>query len=231
MTADEADGDTIRVMVVDDHAIVRRGLAAYIDTVPGLTMTGEAADGRQTLAELRGWQTLGEPLPDVVLMDLQMPRLGGVEATEIITRTHPEVKVVVLTSFGEAERVHAALAAGAAGYLLKDAEPEEVVLAIKAAGAGVVHLDSAAARQLARRMAAPKVGLASLTVREREILALVARGLSNQEIADRLVISERTARTHVSNMLNKLQLPSRTQAALLAIREGLIPHPTGDRDE
>ncbi|MGI5488270.1 response regulator transcription factor [Microtetraspora malaysiensis] len=217
--------EVIRVMVVDDHAIVRRGLLAYVDTVPTLEVVGEAADGQQAVAQLRQWQTLGEPLPDVVLMDLQMPKMGGVEATEAITRAHPEVKVVVLSSFGEAERVHAALAAGAAGYLLKDADPDEVVTAIRVAADGEVHLDSAVARQLTRRMAAPHVGLNALTAREREILTLVAQGNSNRDIAGRLAISERTARTHVSNVLTKLQLSSRTQAALLAIREGLIPPP------
>jgi DNA-binding NarL/FixJ family response regulator len=164
-------------------------------------------------------------MPDVVLMDLQMPRMDGVQATAAIVRAHPQVKVVVLTSFGEVERVHAALAAGAAGYVLKDADPAEVATAITAAAAGEVHLDSAVARQLARRMSAPQAGLTSLTAREREILALVAQGHSNRDIADTLVISERTARTHVSNVLSKLQLSSRTQAALLAIREGLIPPP------
>jgi DNA-binding NarL/FixJ family response regulator len=226
MTGDEVATEAIRVMVVDDHAIVRRGLLAYVDTVPTLRVIGEAADGQQALTQLRQWQTLGEPMPDVVLMDLQMPRMGGVEATEAIVRTHPGVKVVVLSSFGEVERVHAALAAGAAGYLLKDADPDEVATAIRAAAAGEVHLDSAVARQLTRRMAAPHVGLTSLTVREREILTLVAQGHSNRDIAERLVISERTARTHVSNVLTKLQLSSRTQAALLAIREGLIAPPS-----
>jgi DNA-binding NarL/FixJ family response regulator len=225
MTEDPTPDDVIRVMLVDDHAIVRRGLQAYVDTVATLRVVGEAADGQQAVDRLQQWQTLGEPLPDVVLMDLQMPRMGGVEATEVIARAHPEVKVVVLTSFGEVERVHAALAAGAAGYLLKDAEPEEVAVAVRAAADGEVHLDSAVARQLTRRMAAPRVGLTSLTAREREILTLVAQGHSNRDIADRLVISERTARTHVSNVLTKLQLSSRTQAALLAIREGLILPP------
>jgi DNA-binding NarL/FixJ family response regulator len=225
MTEDPTPDDVIRVMLVDDHAIVRRGLQAYVDTVAALHVVGEAADGQQAVDRLQQWQTLGEPLPDVILMDLQMPRMGGVEATEVIARAHPEVKVVVLTSFGEVERVHAALAAGAAGYLLKDAEPEEVAVAVRAAAAGEVHLDSAVARQLTRRMAAPRVGLTSLTAREREILTLVAQGHSNRDIADRLVISERTARTHVSNVLTKLQLSSRTQAALLAIREGLILPP------
>ena len=225
MTGKEALAEVIRVMIVDDHAIVRRGLQAYVDTVPTLEVVGEASDGQQALARLRQWQTMGEPLPDVVLMDLQMPRMGGVEATSAIVQAHPEVKVVVLTSFGEAERVHAALAAGAAGYLLKDADPDEVVTAIRAAAEGEVHLDSAVARQLTRRMVAPNVGLSALTAREREILTLVAQGYSNREIADRLAISERTARTHVSNVLSKLQLSSRTQAALLAIKEGLIPPP------
>jgi DNA-binding NarL/FixJ family response regulator len=226
MTGDEITTEVIRIMVVDDHAIVRRGLLAYVDTVPTLEVVGEAADGHQAVTLLQQWQTLGEPLPQVVLMDLQMPRMDGVEATAAISRAHPEVKVVVLTSFGEVERVHAALAAGAAGYLLKDADPEEVATAIRAAAAGEVHLDAAVARQLTRRMAAPQVGLGSLTAREREILTLVAQGHSNREIAARLVISERTARTHVSNVLAKLQLASRTQAALLAIREGLIAPPT-----
>jgi DNA-binding NarL/FixJ family response regulator len=218
--------EVIRVMVVDDHAIVRRGLLAYVDTVPTLEVVAEAADGQAAVTQLQQRQTLGEPMPHVVLMDLQMPRMGGVEATEAIARAHPEVKVVVLTSFGEVERVHGALAAGAAGYLLKDADPEEVATAIRAAAAGEVHLDAAVARQLTRRMAAPQAGLNSLTAREREILTLVAQGHSNRAIADRLVISERTARTHVSNVLSKLQLASRTQAALLAIREGLIPPPS-----
>ena len=216
----------IRLMVVDDHAIVRRGIFAYVDAVPTVEVVGEATDGQEALAQLAQWSALGTPLPDVVLMDLQMPRMGGIEATRAIARAHPDVRVVVLTSFGEVERVHAALAAGAAGYLLKDAEPAEVVTAVRAAAAGEVHLDAAVARQLTRRMSGPQVGLGALTTREREILALVAQGQSNRDVADSLGISERTARTHVSNVLTKLQLASRTQAALLAIREGLIPPPS-----
>jgi DNA-binding NarL/FixJ family response regulator len=218
--------DVIRIMVVDDHKIVRRGLLAYIATVPTVQMIGEAADGEQALVLLREWHTLRKPMPDVVLMDLQMPGMGGVAATEAITRTYPDVKVVVLTSFGEVERVHAALAANAAGYLLKDADPDEVVNAVRAAAAGDMHLNPAVARRLTRHMAAPTVGLNSLTAREREILTLVAQGQSNRDIAHHLVISERTARTHVSNVLAKLKLSSRTQAALLAIREGLVPPPS-----
>ncbi|MGY1710548.1 response regulator transcription factor [Geodermatophilus sp. SYSU D00758] len=215
----------IGLVLVDDHAVVRRGVQAYVTAVPGMRVLGEAADGQEAVDLLARRAATGEPLPDVVLMDLQMPLMDGVAATAAITRAHPSVRVVVLTSFGEAERVHAALAAGAAGYVLKDADPAEVATAIRAAAAGEVHLDAAVARQLARRMAAPRDGLSALTDREREVLALVARGHSNREIADRLVISERTARTHVSNVLGKLRLASRTQAALLAIKEGLVPPP------
>ncbi len=225
-TDEPAAPAVIRLMVVDDHAIVRRGILAYVDAVPTVEVVGEAVDGQEALAQLAQWTALGTPLPDVVLMDLQMPRMGGVEATGAIAATYPGVRVVVLTSFGEVERVHAALAAGAAGYLLKDAEPAEVVTAVRAAAAGEVHLDAAVARQLTRRMSGPQVGLGALTTREREILALVAQGQSNRDVADSLGISERTARTHVSNVLTKLQLSSRTQAALLAIREGLIPPPS-----
>ena len=210
-----------RVLVVDDHAFVRRGVLAYLATVPGLEAVGEAPDGETALALLATG-----PRPDVVLMDVQMPGMGGVAATEAVVRDHPEVAVVVLSSFGEVERVQTALAAGAAGYLLKDADPDEVAAAIRAAAAGEVHLDPTVARRLTRRLAAPRDGLSALSTREREILALVAEGCSNQDIAERLVISERTARTHVSNVLGKLQLASRTQAALLAIKEGLIPPPT-----
>jgi DNA-binding NarL/FixJ family response regulator len=215
----------VRILIVDDHAVVRRGLRAFVETEPELEVIGEAADGQQAVDLLHQRRTLGQPLPDVVLMDLQMPGMGGAEATGRITAAHPEVRVVVLTSFGEVERVHAALAAGASGYLLKDAEPEEVAAAVRAAAAGEVPLDSAVAGRLTRRLTTPRVGLAALTAREREILVLVAQGHANREIADRLVISERTARTHVSNLLSKLQLSSRTQAALLAIREGLVTPP------
>jgi DNA-binding NarL/FixJ family response regulator len=218
--------EPIRVLLVDDHVVVRRGLRAFVETEPELEVIGEAGHGAAALDLLAQWRTLGEPLPDVVLMDLRMPRMDGTEATARIVSRFPGVRVVVLTSFGEAERVHNALEAGAAGYLLKDAEPGEVAEAIRAAARGEVHLDSAVAGQLVRRISAPRIGLTALTAREREILALVAEGHANRTIAERLVISERTARTHVSNMLNKLQLSSRTQAALFAIREGLIPPPS-----
>ncbi|MEQ3549586.1 response regulator transcription factor [Pseudonocardia nematodicida] len=211
-------------MVVDDHAVVRRGIRAYLEVSDDLQVVAEAADGGEALERLDAMAAHGE-LPDVVLIDLLMPGLDGAEATSRITARHPAVRVVVLTSFGETERVHTALSHGASGYLLKDAEPDEVVAAVRAAAAGEVYLDPAVARRLTREIVAPPTGLAALTGRERDVLVQVARGRSNQEIADELVISERTARTHVSNVLRKLQLTSRTQAALVAIRQGLVPPP------
>ncbi|TXR57238.1 response regulator transcription factor [Quadrisphaera setariae] len=209
------------MLVVDDHAVVRRGVVAYLDALEDVEVVGEAEDGRAALDRLAEAAVLSE-LPDVVLMDLQMPRLDGVAATEEVVRRFPGVKVVILTSFGETERVHAALERGASGYLLKDAGPAEVEAALRAAVRDEVFLDAAVTRRLTQEMRAPRVGLGALTAREREVLVLVAEGRSNQEIADRLFISERTARTHVSHLLAKMGLSSRTQAALLAVKEGLV---------
>jgi DNA-binding NarL/FixJ family response regulator len=211
----------LRVLVVDDHAVVRRGVIAYLDVVDDIEVAGEAADGKEAVDKLAALSVL-DRLPDVVLMDLQMPRMDGVVATTEITRRFPSVRVVILTSFGESERVHNALTEGAAGYLLKDAGPAEVATALYAASRDELFLDAAVARRLTQRIRAPRSGLGILTAREREILVLVARGRSNKEIAAELVISERTARTHVSNLLGKLNLTSRTQAALVAVREGLV---------
>jgi DNA-binding NarL/FixJ family response regulator len=216
----------VRVFVVDDHAVVRRGLRAYLESVDNMEMVGEAADGREALEGIAALAA-AEGLPDVVLMDLLMPGMDGVTATAAITERHPDLAVVAMTSFTQADMVHGALQAGAAGYLLKDAEADEVAAAIRAACRGEVHLDPAIAKQLTRSLVAPKPQAAdALTDREREVLVLVAQGLSNQQIADSLVISERTARTHVSNILGKLGVASRTQAALLAIREGIAPAPS-----
>jgi DNA-binding NarL/FixJ family response regulator len=210
------------VLIVDDHAVVRRGIRAYLEVLDDMEAAAEAADGQEALARLDAMAAHGE-LPDVVLIDLLMPRMDGSTAIGLIKERHPGVPVVVLTSFGEMERVHAALAQGAAGYLLKDAEAGEVVSAIRAAARGEVFLDPAVARGLTQEMVSPPTGLVSLTSRERDVLVLVAEGRSNQQIADELVISERTARTHVSNVLRKLRLTSRTQAALFAVRQGLVP--------
>ena len=215
------NGD-LRVLVVDDHAVVRRGVIAYLEVLDDVEVAGEAADGSAALEVLAELAVHGR-LPDVALMDLRMPGMDGVDAIAEIRRRFPTVQVVVLTSFGEIERVHAALHEGAAGYLLKDAGPGEIAAALHAAARGEVFLDAAVARRLAQEIRAPHSGLRALTAREREILRLVAEGRSNKEIAATLVISERTARTHVSNLLGKLGLASRTQAALLAIREGLVP--------
>ena len=217
----------VMVFVVDDHTVVRRGLRAYLDMVDDMEMVGEAANGQEALDGIAALVADGQP-PDVVLMDLLMPGMGGVTATAAITQLHPGVAVVAMTSFTQADMVHGALQAGAAGYLLKDAEAEEVAAAIRAACRGEVHLDAVVAKQLTRSLVAPgPQTVHALTDREREVLILVAQGLSNQQIADALVISERTARTHVSNILSKLGVESRTQAALLAIREGIAPVPSG----
>jgi len=220
-----AGQEVIGVLVVDDHAVVRRGLAAYLESADGIEAVAEAANGRDALVQLRRLATENR-LPRVVLMDVLMPEMDGISAIGEILASYPDVRVVMLTSFGEVERVYAALQAGAAGYLLKDADPDEVAAAIRAAARGEVHLDPAVAGRLTRQLVSPPTGLASLTARERTVLALVARGLSNRQIAAELYISDRTARTHVSHVLTKLQLSSRTQAALVAIREGLIPPPS-----
>jgi DNA-binding NarL/FixJ family response regulator len=213
----------VQVMIVDDHAVVRRGVRAYLEALDDMAVAAEAADGRDALDQLAGLAARGHRLPDVVLLDLVMPRMDGVTAVSLITSRHPSVRVVILTSFGEMERVHAALAGGAVGYLLKDAGPAEVAAAIGTAARDGTYLDPVIARRLTRELSAPPSGLNALTPRERAVLALVAQGRSNQEIAGELVISERTARTHVSHVLRKLQLTSRTQAALVAVREGLVP--------
>jgi DNA-binding NarL/FixJ family response regulator len=223
--ADDPGQQPIRVFVVDDHAVVRRGLRGYLEVVDDMEVVGEAADGQQALEGIAALVVAGRP-PDVALMDLLMPGMDGVAATAAITQRHPEVQVVAMTSFTQADLVHDALQAGAAGYLLKDAEADEVAAAIRAARRGEVHLDPAIAKQLTRSLVAPRPQrVSALTGREREVLVLVAQGLSNRQIADSLVISERTARTHVSNILGKLGVASRTQAALLAIGEGIASAP------
>lgn len=215
------DQQTITVFLVDDHSVVRAGLVAYLGTEPGIEVVGEAADGREALARLGALAAQGRT-PDVVLMDLQMPHLDGIEATTQVKATWPHIEIIAVTSFIEEARVRAALAAGATGYLLKDADASDVAGAIRAAVAGEVRLDPAAAAALAAGLRAPKSAVADLTDREREVIVLVAEGYSNRELARRLGVAERTARTHVSNILAKLGLASRTQAAMWAVREGLV---------
>ena len=221
-------GDAIRVFLVDDHGVVRRGLRGYLGTFDDIEVVGEAGGGEVALAEIERLRA-EDRSPDVVLMDLAMAGMDGVETTRRVRKEWTDVEVVAVTSFVEEERVQAALAAGASGYIIKDAAPEEIALAIRAAHAGEVHLDAQVTSRLLNGLR-PRTELSDqlgeLTAREREILALVAAGHANKEIARQLVITERTARTHVSNILRKLRLTSRTQAALIAVREGLVGSPT-----
>jgi DNA-binding NarL/FixJ family response regulator len=217
----DPDTEPVRVLLVDDHTIVRTGLAAYLGTEPGIEVVGEAADGEEALARIAALARAGTP-PDVVLMDMQMPRLDGVQTTIQVKESWPEIDVIAVTSFLEEARIRAALEAGATGYLLKDADATDVVDAIRAAVAGEVRLDPAVAAALAASFRSPPSSAESLTAREREVVVLVAQGATNREIGKRLGVAERTARTHVSNILAKLGLASRTQAAMWAVREGLV---------
>ena len=223
-----AEDAPIRVFIVDDHGIVRRGVRSYLSIFEDLEVVGDAADGREALDRLRAMAAAGAP-PDVVLMDLAMEPIDGVTATRELRSMLPEIEVVAVTSLVDQSRVQEALEAGASGYLIKDAAPEELALAIRAAHRGETHIDPALARRVMDSLLAKRSGppppLSELSPRELEILRLIAEGCANKEIARRLMISERTARTHVSNILRKLGLSSRTQAALLAVREGLAPAP------
>jgi DNA-binding NarL/FixJ family response regulator len=211
-----AAGSRIRVLIVDDHTVVRRGLRGFFDLLDDIDVVGEAGDGHGAVA------MTGALHPDVVLMDIVMPAMDGITAIAAIKDRHPEIEVVALTSFIDEDRVTAALEAGASGYLLKDAEADDVAAAVRRAHAGEVHLDPQVARLLAERVRNPLPDHEPLTEREREVLGLVARGHSNKEIATLLDITERTARTHVSNILGKLDLASRTQAALWAIEHRAV---------
>jgi NarL family two-component system response regulator LiaR len=210
--------NVIRVLIVDDHAVVREGLRALIETQPDMTLVGEARNGAEAV------QKTDELEPDVVLMDLVMPHKDGIKATAEIQQAQPDVRVLVLTSFAEDDKVFPAIKAGAMGYMLKDASPLELLAGIRDVYRGEPTMHPTVARKLIREIKQPTKLPPTpepLSEREGEVLALVARGLSNQEIADRLYISEKTVRTHVSNILGKLHLANRTQAALYALREGI----------
>jgi NarL family two-component system response regulator LiaR len=210
----------IRVMLVDDHAVVRKGMRALLDREPGIEVVGEAETGEQAV------HAAGRLRPDVILMDLEMPGAGGIEATRQITSEHPEIRIVVLTSHAAEEDVFPALKAGALGYLLKHSAPEEVLQAIHQARRGETALHPVIARMVLQELNKPAQPqqprtAEPLSERELDVLRLLARGMSNQEIADALVVGEATVRSHVSSILRKLQLASRTQAALYALRAGL----------
>lgn len=210
--------ERIRILTADDHAIVREGLRALIATEPGLELVAEAADGMEALEKVRATK------PDVILLDMMMPRKDGLGAISDIIRENPDARILVLTSFAEDEKVFPAIKAGALGYLLKDSSPQELLQAIRNVYNGEASLHPTIARKLMRELNQPP-GLPPttdpLTEREVEVLRLVAQGLSNDDIADRLVVSERTVRTHVSHILDKLHLANRTQMALYAVREGI----------
>jgi len=208
--------DSIRVLIVDDHAVLREGLRSFLELQDGIVVVGEAADGAEAVE-------LAQRLrPGVVLMDLVMPKLDGVEAMRRVRELVPETRVIVLTSFIDDDRLLPAIRAGAAGYLLKNAEPQELARAIRAADAGEALIDPTVAARLVETLAAEHGGdsYENLTPRERAVLDLIGRGFSNKRIALELGIAEKTAKTHVSNLLGKLGVADRTQAALYATRLG-----------
>ena len=203
----------IRVVVVDDHWVVRQGLRLFLGQQPGIEVVGEAADGEEALGVVATLR------PDVVLMDVLMPRLDGIEATRRIRERWPDVEVVALTTVADGEAVVAAISAGATGYLVKETAGEPLVAAVRAAAEGRVELSPEAARRLASAIR-PRPAPEPLTPREREVLGLVAEGRANKEIAARLGITEKTVKAHVTRVLEKLGVQSRTQAALVAVRSG-----------
>jgi DNA-binding NarL/FixJ family response regulator len=217
-----------RVLIVDDHDVVRRGLVAYLGTEPDLDVIGVSESGEAALDELERLAR-DDRLPHVVVMDLQMGALDGVEATRLIRARYDGVAIVALTSFSDSSRVHAALAAGASGYVLKTADVDELTEAVRAARRGEPALGVEAIRGLIDEIRSPSpVETVPLSPRELEVVRLLARGKSNKAIAIRLGISERTARTHVSNILRRLGLSSRTEAAVWAVEHGFAESDRGD---
>lgn len=223
-----SEGGKIRVLIVDDHAMVRQGLRTFLElqdtSALPIEVVGEAGNGLEAVKAAHTTR------PDVVLLDLVMPEMDGIQATSRILEGSPHTRVIILTSFGEEDKVMPAIRAGAQGYLLKDIPPDELVQAVREVYLGKVQLHPEVARKLMAAVVAdekPSAGHAAtasedgLTEREQEILRLIADGLNNREIAEKLVISEKTVKTHVSNILGKLNLDDRTQAAIYALRHGL----------
>ena len=216
------------VLIADDQALVRMGLRKVFETEPDMTVAGEASDGEEAVAAVRRLQ------PDVILMDIRMPALDGIEATRRITAARPDAKVVILTTFGLDTYVYESLRAGASGFMLKDAPPEEITAAVRVVAAGDALLAPSVTRsvieEFARRPPEPLAepeALNELTPREREVFALLVRGLSNPEICEELVISEATAKTHVARILQKLGLRDRVQAVIFAYESGLVDRSAG----
>ena len=211
----------IKVMIVDDHGIVRQGLRTYLDLLEDIIIVAEAENGLEALEKVRQFN------PDIVLMDLVMPEMDGIEATHKICGSYPDVKVIVLTSFTEDEQVFSAIKAGAVGYLLKDISPPDLVKAIQAVHKGETHLHPEITKKLMNQFVSPKseaeITPDELTPREMEVLQLIAQGLSNKELAKKLTISEKTVKTHLSSIFSKLHLSDRTQAAIYALKHNLVP--------
>ncbi|MGF9767763.1 response regulator [Bacillus albus] len=213
----------IKVLLVDDHTVVLKGLAFFLSTQEDLELVGEASNGKEALVKV------GETHPDVVLMDLYMPEMDGVEATGCIKKEYPDVKVIVLTSFSDQAHVLPALRAGSSGYILKDVEPDQLVEAIRSAYKGNIQLHPDIANALLSQTLPVEekeeehsIQVDVLTARENEVLQLLAKGMSNKEIASVLVITEKTVKAHVSSILSKLNLSDRTQAALYAVKNGIV---------
>jgi NarL family two-component system response regulator LiaR len=212
--------ETITVMLIDDHRVVRQGLRDFLELQPDIDVIGEASSGEE------GVQLARELLPDVVLMDLVMPGIDGVETTRLVKAVSPSSRVIVLTSFADDDKVFPAIKAGAISYLLKDISPEDLAHAIRAAQRNEAVLHPEVAAKLMQEFSAPRPGeppVDQLTPREMDVLRLVAKGMSNKEIADKLIISEKTTKTHISNILSKLHLADRTQVAIYALRKRLVP--------
>jgi NarL family two-component system response regulator LiaR len=210
--------EPIQVLIVDDHAVVREGLRAFLQTQEGMNVAGEAADGNEAI------EAATRLRPDVILMDLVMPELDGVTAMRTLRERVPDARVIVLTSFLDEDKLLPALRAGAAGYLLKNAEPKELARAVRAAHAGEALLDPVVAARLVERLATDgdRDPIDRLTPREREVLVLIGRGYPNKRIARELGLAEKTVKTHVGHVLAKLGVTDRTQAAVLAVRAGLV---------
>jgi NarL family two-component system response regulator LiaR len=207
----------IRVLVVDDHAMVRRGLASFLKISADLLLVGEAKNGLEAI------QRCDEILPDVVLMDMVMPEMDGATATRAICQKHPQVRVIALTSFKEGDLVKNALEAGAIGYLLKDVSGENLVNAIRAAHSGRATLSPEVAQTLVETANHPPLPVINLTERERQVLAAMVDGLNNKQIAEKLTVSLSTIKSHVSNILLKLSITSRTEAVAFALRNNIVP--------
>ncbi|MBV7337461.1 response regulator transcription factor [Chloroflexi bacterium TSY] len=211
--------EAIRLLIVDDHAIVRRGMKALLTEIDGIVVVGEADDGAEAMTQATALE------PDVILMDLVMPEVDGIEAIRQISASHPDIAILALTSFASDDKVFPAIKAGALGYMLKNADLEELVAAIRQVHNGEPSLHPNIARKVLRELRQPQNERApapeQLTPRELDVLQLIAKGMSNQEIADHLVVAEPTVRTHVSRILDKLHLANRVQATLYAMREGL----------